>query len=247
MNAACINPGGILNATQWRHYQVVLQTAIFDAFADLNADFTAGLVPCGSTSAALPCPLQPIVPASAFAKSTFCTGADSGASMYPPCTFLGFPTVADGRTTFPDFVNTSSTQLVSAYSMHTYGKAGFFFKQLLQELNASVAAAHRPVPGGPAVLPVMITEHASHTSGDWNSMESNADFNYEATHLAQQVLRSATQGVEAYAFKFSATESVAGGIAKARPPSARAPWRAARGADEVNRLACTSISSSVAP
>lgn len=98
---------------------MVLQTAVWDAFSDLNADYAAGRVACGSGSAALPCPLKLITPASAFAKSSFCTSSDSGTGMYPPCAYLGYGTVANERTTFPDFNSTSPDQLVSAYSMHS--------------------------------------------------------------------------------------------------------------------------------
>jgi hypothetical protein len=49
---------------------------------------------------------------------------------------------------------------------------------------------------GLGVQPLVVTEHAAHTSGSWNSLPSNADFNFEATRLASQLIRAALNGFE---------------------------------------------------
>ena len=77
-----------------------------------------------------------------------------------------------------------------AYSFHTYGKTGAQLTSTVNGLLSAIAAAHVPGPGGPPSLPLYITEHAAHTSGDWNGLPSTADSPFEASRLGSQVLRS---------------------------------------------------------
>ena len=96
-------------------------------------------------------------------------------------------------------------------SLHTYGKTGAQFTQTISGLLASVASVHTPATGAAAIatLPLIVTEHAAHTSGDWNSLPSNADANFEASRLASQLARAAAGGQETYIFKVRAVNMVA--------------------------------------
>ena len=104
LNAPCIN----FNATQWNDYYLIQTSAINHAFADLNADFLAGALPCPQTF--LPCPLQPIVMASAFASSTFSGDASPPAGAV----YLGGPSVAAEHLVFPGGASSNSVQNMKA-------------------------------------------------------------------------------------------------------------------------------------
>ena len=97
------------------------------------------------------------------------------------------------------------------------GKTGQQFAATLSGLATSVAATHTDTSAGrlyPA-LPVVVTEHAAHTSGDWGStIPSTTDAPFEASRLASQMARGMVAGVESYIFKFSTTPSANGGVAK---------------------------------
>lgn len=60
-------------------------------------------------------------------------------------------------------------------------------------------------------IPVVITEHNSHKASDWNTINSTADDNFEASRLAAQIVNLAlTPGFTShYVFKFSITPSFA--------------------------------------
>ena len=60
---------------------------------------------------------------------------------------------------------------------------------------------HTTVPGGLATLPIVVTEHAAHTSGSWNGLPSTADSSFEASRLGSQLIRAAVGGYETYIFK----------------------------------------------
>lgn len=136
-------------------------------------------------------PLQAQIHASAFASASFEGDASPGE-------FLGGPTVRNQHTTAGlgpngEFFHFEPTRMnFDYYSMHTYGKTGAQFTQLLRELNATVNAAHLATPpaSSPALLPISITEHAVRTSGSWNELPSNADASFESSRLASQLLRS---------------------------------------------------------
>ena len=76
-NAKCVGNAAGANATMWLEYYIVQANAIANAFADLNSDVASGAISCPA-GAFLPCPLQPIIHASAFADGTF-SGIKSGA------------------------------------------------------------------------------------------------------------------------------------------------------------------------
>lgn len=215
LNAGCIaydNPA--IGASQWLHYYLIQTSALRHSFADLNAEVAAGTRQCGQRF--LPCPFNPVIMASAFASS----GYDGPAS--PSGFYLGGPSVANEHTVFgPQPWGTDLTiQNMHAYSVHTYGKTGAQFTQLLGNLDQGVAGNHTTgtPTGTPPVtytkLPVVVTEHAAHTSGSWNGLLSNADASFEASRLASQVIRGAIGGYEVYIFKFSSAPSQQGGIVK---------------------------------
>jgi len=66
----------------------------------------------------------------------------------------------------------------------------------LATLGAAVAAAHVAVAGGPAALPVVLTEHQSHDNADWDTMPSTSDHGFEASRLAFQMLKAYISMVE---------------------------------------------------
>lgn len=69
--------------------------------------------------------------------------------------------------------------------MHTYGKTGQQLFSTLSGLNTSVNAIRTPAS---RPLPIVVTEHASHTAADWNGIQSTADNDFEASRLASQLL-----------------------------------------------------------
>jgi hypothetical protein len=46
-------------------------------------------------------------------------------------------------------------------------------------------------------IPVLTTEHQSHTNSQWNTLVSNGDFPFEASRLANQIISQAALGYEA--------------------------------------------------
>lgn len=79
----------------------------------MNNDYLGG-ARCPQTF--LPCPLRPIVLASAFSQSGFSGDAGGGA------VYLGGPAVQMEHTTFPSYTNDSTVQNIHAYSVHSYGE-----------------------------------------------------------------------------------------------------------------------------
>lgn len=54
-----------------------------------------------------------------------------------------------------------------------------------------------------ATLPLVVTEHASHTTAAWNALITHGDQDFEASRLGSQLLYMQLQGIETYIFKFS--------------------------------------------
>ena len=86
--------------------------------------------------------------------------------------------------------------------MHSYGKTGQQLSSTLSAVTGNVSAVHTPVS---APLPVIVTEHASHTAASWSSIASTTDTDFEASRLASQLLWASQSGIETYVFKFSVT------------------------------------------
>ena len=70
-----------------------------------------------------------------------------------------------------------------------------------------MASYHDPVQ-------VYITEHQTHTNGNWNALSSNSDVNFEASMLANQIQWIASQGVNGFVFKADFSPSANGGVTK---------------------------------
>ena len=197
LNADCIN----FNTTQWQDYYVIQTNAIQAAYADSNADVAAALQPCPFTTTGLAtCPQPPLILASAFAASGFSgaytSATNSTGGAVPGAQYLGATTVNNWQTQFPGNTANASLANMNAYSFHSYGKLGYELYATAKTLKGNVSAV---IPG----TPVVITEHQSHTNGDWVSIPTTADNDFEAARLAAQLAATAIAGFETYAFKFS--------------------------------------------
>ena len=93
----------------------------------------------------------------------------------------------------------SSFSNMNAYSFHSYGKSGSSLAEDIRYLQNSINNSS---------LPVIITEHNSHTSSDWNTINSTPDDDFEASRLASQIINLIQSNVKShYIFKFSITPS----------------------------------------
>ena len=86
-----------------------------------------------------------------------------------------------------------------------YGKTGFELYGT-SSINVANLTVSRAAPVNQAVLPFMITEHAAHTTADWNTIGTTCDTYFEASRLASQLLYMTQNGWETYIFKFSAAD-----------------------------------------
>jgi hypothetical protein len=88
---------------------------------------------------------------------------------------------------------------MNAYTFHSYGKSGSSLAEDIKYLQNSIDNSS---------IPIIITEHNSHTSSDWNTINSTPDSDYEATKLASQIINIIQSNVKShYVFKFSITPS----------------------------------------
>lgn len=194
-----------INATTLVEHITVRSLAVQHAFADLNADAASGALPCGFAA----CPATPSVLVSAFASAGFYTSAGA----------FGQAAVQAEHLLFPPFANVTSPAYsnMQAYSWHSYGKTGFNLQGAGSSQNgvgfqaAGIAAYHTP---SSTRLPVIVTEHASHTGSDWDGFWSSSDDGFEAARLANQLVWASQNGIETYSFKFSATPYSGGGVTK---------------------------------
>ena len=78
-----------------------------------------------------------------------------------------------------------------------YGKYGFYLaflglgdraSQLWSRTNTRGATMGQKL----TTLPIITTEHASHTTAAWNSLPSTQDTSYESSRLSSQILYSAS-------------------------------------------------------
>ena len=176
------------------------------------------------------CKLDPIVVVSAFANAGMqlptvtnqwpCIGLAcynpltqnvcSGSGSTLSCYFAG-QTVANEHLTFPPlYGGWNNTQWYNgqALSYHSYGKSGHQLQlsttamwqgtQLYHDESGVTAST---ISTNLVNMPVLLTEHQSHTNGNWNSLASNCDSTFEASRLANQILSQAILGYESYIFK----------------------------------------------
>jgi len=171
-------------------------------------------------------------------SNVMCLGAQCANSSYNPyvCTgttcYFGMETIVNEHVLFPPNgnPNNNNAQLVNsswynsqAISYHSYGKTGFQLAiATLTAVDTGARALHDSTnavaAGGnnKAVMPILVTEHQSHTNANWNTFVSNGDSFFEASRLANQIVSQMLMGYESYVFKFSGTplSSTGGGITK---------------------------------
>ena len=202
LNAPCIN------GVTFMEHVTLRSLAIQTAYADFNADVVANpkrrSYPPGITA-----PIMPQVMASAFSSATFGTTANA-ASIQPGGPFA-YQAFAGQNLLFPPQTGATSATWNNSQllSWHSYGKTGHALLLSTQAFVTSLAA----FPAS-ARVPVVTTEHQSHTNGQWNGYASTVDSPFEASRLGNQLLSMASGGFDSYVFKFSSTMSGAGGITK---------------------------------
>ena len=226
-----------INSSTWLEHLTLRSMAIQHAYADFNADVAANRRPCPPNAALLGvggqnCKIDPIVVVSAFANAgmqlpTVTTWPCVGASCYNPstqnvcsggtCYFAG-QTVANEHLTFPpqSYGNVSTWYNGQALSYHSYGKSGHQLQLSTmamyngtQIFHDEAGIASSGISTNLANMPVLLTEHQSHTNGNWNSLASNCDSTFEASRLANQILSQAIMGYESYIFKVRPACSIA--------------------------------------
>ena len=182
--------------------------AIKHANADANADVAANFTKCPASQQ---CPFTMQVAVSAFASVSMGLSGLT-ATAVPTGGPFGSLTVASQNLVFPPQSNTtnSSWTNMDVYSFHSYGKTGFELKTAGMDIKANATA----LLGSNPAVPVIITEHQSHTNDNWNGFYSTTDSPFEGSRFTNQVILSSVNGLDAYAFKFSTTPSKQGGVTK---------------------------------
>jgi hypothetical protein len=181
------SPAG-LNAAQYVDYMQVRSISMRAAYADWNA-----ANPGNVTN------LQVLGPVSA--RLTY--GGD-------PTQYLGSVAVENNNYMFgyPQ-LNTNWTNF-DIYSYHTYGKPGY---SMWMDLNSTVLSIQNDPLATCGLMPVIITEHNSHTSASWNTINSTPDDIYEAATLATQIANVVAANITShFVFKFSVTPSGVPGL-----------------------------------
>ena len=181
--------------------------AIKHANADANADVAANFTKCPASQQ---CPFTMQVAVSAFASVSM--GLSGPATAVPTDGPFGSLTVASQNLVFPpqSATTNSSWTNMDVYSFHSYGKTGFELKTAGMDIKANATA----LLGSNPAVPVIITEHQSHTNANWNGFYSTTDSPFEGSRFTNQVILSSVNGLDAYAFKFSTTPSKQGGVTK---------------------------------
>ena len=106
-------------------------------------------------------------------------------------------------------LNTNWTNF-DIYSYHTYGKPGY---SMWMDLNSTVLSIQNDPLATCGLMPVIITEHNSHTSASWNTINSTPDDIYEAATLATQIANVVAANITShFVFKFSVTPSGVPGL-----------------------------------
>ena len=113
--------------------------------------------------------------------------------------YMGQLSVVNEHLSFPPFQNvvSPSTQNMMAFSLHSYGKTSSQIASLGAKTAAAVAANRSlPLPAAYPLLPYAVTEHSSHTTASFSTLNSTYDTPYEASRLAAQILVQALQARE---------------------------------------------------
>ena len=196
-----------LPGTTWLEHVALRSMAIKHANADANADVVAGYIKC---PAGQTCPFTMQVAVSAFASDSL--GVSGPASAVPSAGPFGALTVANQNLVFPPQANgtNSSWTNMDVYSFHSYGKTGAELKSAGVGIRTNVTT----LLGSNPAVPVIITEHQSHTNANWDTFNSTTDSPFEGSRFTNQVILTSINGLDAYVFKFSTTLSKLGGVTK---------------------------------
>lgn len=182
--------GSCLTADRFKDYYFLRSISIQHAYSDIN-NLNAKKINIS-------------IIASAFAKRTY--GGNS-------TQYLGDLCVQNRNYMFDLGENQTNWTNMHFYSYHTYGKTGSSMLTDLQYLTQSVNNDTNFV----SVIPVVITEHNSHTSSSWDTVATTPDDDLEASRLASQIMFTIYANITAeYVFKFSITQSSIAGQAIAK-------------------------------
>ena len=137
------------------------------------------------------------VVASAFARRTY--GGDV-------TRYLGEAVVKNKNYMFGNMNKMANWTNMHLYSYHAYDKSGETIGQDLEYMNNEIG--NDPTLYPTDQIPVIITEHNSRTSSNWDTKTSTSDTNFEASRLASQIANLIKAKIDShYVFKFSVTES----------------------------------------
>ena len=178
-NEPDLDLGVCLDSVTYKEFYLIRSLSIQNAYNDLNA--------------VLKNHIDVKIAASAFARITY--GGDA-------TRYLGDTSVQNNNFIFGDNVKTSNWSNMHFYSYHTYGKTGYdLYKDILYLQNSVQADTS-------SQMPVIVTEYNSHTSANWNTIQSTPDNDFEASRLAIELINLVISNVPShYAFKFSITPS----------------------------------------
>jgi hypothetical protein len=210
-NNACMTP------QYWSDYYTLRSRAMQDAYADMNADVAAGRASCPVAA----CPININLLASAFAAVSLTPGQITGVS------------ITNEHLQFPNSLGMASNYSnLQSYSYHSYGKSGSQLMQTATSVQAELAVM-RP---GEQPIPVVITEHASNTSGSWQMDGTNSDMYFHASRLGAQLLSVASAGIETYGARGCCARGSGGVGGRARGAPTLCRQMAARAAAAATRL-----------
>jgi hypothetical protein len=189
-NEPDLDLGVCLDSNRFKDFYQIRSLSIQQAYQDLNSE------EMNQNNW-----VNPKILASAFARRTF--GGDT-------TRFLGEIVVQNNYVMFATNQSTkqqSSWANMDYYSYHSYGKIGsdlgddsVYLQNSINQAQLLMSRNHR--------IPLVITEHNTHTSSDWNTINSTADDDFEASRLASQIVNLILNNVRLhYVFKFSVTPS----------------------------------------
>jgi hypothetical protein len=191
LNAACID------ATSWPEHLVIRPLAIRNAYADMNADVSSGVLACPQYFPS--CPVTNLnIMASAYSQ-----GSWNGTGIFAEQSAL------NRNLQFPAYlgIKNSSVSNYDSFSFHSYGKTGQQLEQAANFFASEIPFYHNPVQ-------IYVTEHQCHTNGAWNALASNSDVYFEASMLANQIQWLSYASFNGYVFKADWSPSANGGVTK---------------------------------
>ena len=176
-NEPDLDLGTCLTADKYKEYYYVRSLSIQNVYADLNSLNKNNK-------------LDVKIVASAFARKTY--GGDL-------TQYLGDVSVKNRNFVFGSMTNNTNWTNMHIYSFHSYGKTGSGISSDLDYLISSVNS-DSSIPNS---IPVIITEHNTHTSSSWDTLISTTDDDYEASRLASQIIYLIKSKVTShFVFKF---------------------------------------------